>query len=286
MGNPLKLAITTIGDLLLNNMFSRDAEGKPISDINLVIPNYQRPYKWTGKNAIQLLDDIIEAKNQNKETYRVGTLILHKNEKESIYNIVDGQQRTITFSLLLKVLGADPIPFLEQPLVDNPYNTRNIPNNFRTLERRVANMADGRERTDLRDYVINNCELIVVITEDISDAFQFFDSQNARGKKLYPHDLLKAYHLREMNDMDIAETEKVVKDWEDLPQKSLSLLFSDYLYRIKEWTNGNKAWELSEHNINKFKGITRKDNYPYAQFFKGAFAFADNVNHSPMPLHP
>ena len=286
MGNPLKLAITTIGDLLLNSMFSRDADGKPISNINLAIPNYQRPYKWTGKNAIQLLDDIIEAKNQNKETYRVGTLILHKNEKESIYNIVDGQQRTITFSLLLKVLGADPIPFLEQPLVDNPYNTRNIPNNFRTLERRVANMADGRERTDLRDYVINNCELIVVITEDISDAFQFFDSQNARGKKLYPHDLLKAYHLREMNDMDIAETEKVVKDWEDLPQKSLSLLFSDYLYRIKEWTKGNKAWELSEHNINKFKGITRKDNYPYAQFFKGAFAFADNVNHSPMPLHP
>jgi hypothetical protein len=87
-----------------------------------------------------------------------------------------------------------------------------------------------------------------------------------------------------MNDMDIAETEKVVKDWEDLPQKSLSLLFSDYLYRIKEWTKGNKAWELSEHNINKFKGITRKDNYPYAQFFKGAFAFADNVNHSPMPF--
>jgi hypothetical protein len=145
-------------------------------------------------------------------------------------------------------------------------------------------MADGRERTDLRDYIVNNCELIVVITEDISDAFQFFDSQNARGKKLYPHDLLKAYHLREMNDMDIAETEKVVKDWEDLPQKSLSLLFSDYLYRIKEWTKGNKAWELSEHNINKFKGITRKDNYPYAQFFKGAFAFADNVNHSPMPF--
>jgi hypothetical protein len=95
---------------------------------------------------------------------------------------VDGQQRTITFSLLLKVLGADPISFLEQPLVDNPHNTRNIPNNYRTLERRVANMADGRERTDLRDYTVNNCELIVVITEDISDAFQFFDSQNARGK--------------------------------------------------------------------------------------------------------
>lgn len=283
MGIPLKLAITTIGDLLLHDKFSRDEDGKSISNIKLAIPNYQRPYKWTAKNVIQLLDDIIEAKKENKETYRVGTLILHKKEDEQIYNIVDGQQRTITFSLLLKVLGADST-FLEQPLIDNPYNKRNIPNNFRTLERRVTNMVDDRERSDLHDYIVNNCELIVVITEDISDAFQFFDSQNARGKKLYPHDLLKAYHLREMNDMDITETEKIVKGWEDLPQKDLSLLFSDYLYRIKEWTKGNKAWELTEHNINKFKGITRKDNYPYAQFFKGAFAFADNVNHSPMPF--
>jgi len=28
----------------------------------------------------------------------------------------------------------------------------------------------------LLDYIKNNCELIVVITEDISEAFQFFDS--------------------------------------------------------------------------------------------------------------
>jgi hypothetical protein len=87
-----------------------------------------------------------------------------------------------------------------------------------------------------------------------------------------------------MNDIDVAETEMVVKSWEDLPQKDLSTLFSDYLYRLKEWTKGNKAWELTEHNIDKFKGITRQDNYPYAQFYKGAFAYADTVNHSAMPF--
>ncbi len=279
----LKLAITKIGDLLLHDKITQDKDGTPITDINLVIPNYQRPYKWTAKNAIQLFDDIIDAKNGNKETYRVGTLILHQ-EGESTYNIVDGQQRTITFSLLLKALGAGLISFLEQPLANNPHNTRNIPNNFRTLERRVNNMIDDRDKKELRDYIENNCELIVVITEDISEAFQFFDSQNARGKKLYPHDLLKAYHLREMNDLDAVETEKVVKGWEDLDQKELSALFSDYLYRVKEWTKGNKAWELTEHNIHKFKGITRQDNFPYAQFYKGAFAYAETVNHSAMPF--
>ena len=279
----LKLAITEIGDLLLRNEITQNKDGEKITDIKLVIPEYQRPYKWTATNAIQLLDDIIDAKNEKKETYRVGTLILHK-VNESTYNIVDGQQRTITFSLLLKALGADSISFLEQPLANNPHNNRNIPNNFRTLERRANNVIDDRDRGELREYIENNCELIVVITEVISEAFQFFDSQNARGKKLYTHDLLKAYHFREMNDLDVTETEKVVKGWEDLDQKDLSALFSDYLYRVKEWTKGNKAWELTEHNIHKFKGITRQDNYPYAQFYKGAFAYADTVNYSTMPF--
>jgi hypothetical protein len=279
----LKLATTKIGDLLLDNKITQDDDGNSIYGAKLSIPNYQRPYKWTAKNAIQLLDDIIHAQTENKETYRVGTLILHF-EKEK-YNIVDGQQRTITFSLLLKALDSGSnISFLEQPLEDNPHNARNIPNNFRALERRISNIEDDNEKKALLDYIKNNCELIVVITDDISEAFQFFDSQNARGKKLYAHDLLKAYHLREMNDMEIAETEKVVKGWEDLDQKALSELFSNYLYRLKEWSKGNKAWELNEHNIHKFKGITRHDNFPYAQFYKGAFAYADMVNHSTMPF--
>ncbi|MGZ9586407.1 DUF262 domain-containing protein [Paenibacillus marinisediminis] len=282
MNTCLKLAITRIGDLLLRDKITQDNNGNTITDIDLLIPDYQRPYKWTGKNVIQLLDDIVDAKIENKETYRVGTLILH--QEGEAYNIVDGQQRTITFSLLLKALGAETITFLEQPLANNPFNIRNIPNNYRILDRRVNNIIDDRDRRELLDYIENNCELIVVITEDLSEAFQFFDSQNARGKKLYPHDLLKAYHLREMNDLDPTETEKVVKAWEDLDQKKLSALFSDYLYRVKEWTRGNKARELTEHNIHKFKGITRQDNFPYAQFYKGAFAYADTVNHSAIPF--
>ena len=289
----LKLAITKIGDLLLRKEITQDKDGKSIAGVDMVIPNYQRPYKWTAKNAIQLLDDIINAKNENKETYRVGTLILHQEKKNTsngqepiIYNIVDGQQRTITFSLLLKALGVgdDSIMFLKQSLIANPHNTHNIPNNFRALERRINNIGVDQDREGLLKYIQNNCELIVVITEDISEAFQFFDSQNARGKKLYPHDLLKAYHLREMNDFDVAVTEKVVKGWEDLDQKELSALFSNYLYRVKEWIKGNKAWELTEHNIHKFKGITRYDNCPYAQFYKGAFAYADSVNNSAVPF--
>lgn len=102
----LKLAITTIGDLLIENKLTQVKDNIEIKDINLVIPPYQRPYKWTAKNVMQLINDIINAKNENKEIYRVGTLILYnKKDKDgkdtNDYEIVDGQQRIISFSLLL-----------------------------------------------------------------------------------------------------------------------------------------------------------------------------------------
>lgn len=296
----LTLTITTIGDLLLENKITRKKDDQPINDVLLTIPDYQRPYKWTARNAIQLLDDVIDAKNNNKEVYRIGTLILHKDidDKGLVrYNIVDGQQRTITFSLLLYALyeiedfkDRKKISFLDQCVFDNQYSRHNIPHNLKAFRRRIGNVKSDdnfdhiRSMKRLRNFIEKQCELIVVITDDISEAFQFFDSQNARGKTLYPHDLLKAYHLREMVDLNSEKTEQIVKEWEKIPQKNLALFFCDYLYRIKEWSNGNWAYQLDEHNIYKFKGITKKARTPYAQFYKSAFSYAEWVNSSAMPF--
>lgn len=278
----LTLAITTIGDLLLNNKLSKDENGEEINDIQLSIPEYQRPYKWTPKNTLQLLDDIKEALTQNKEVYRIGTLILHNDS--DCYKIVDGQQRTITLALLLDcLLGGQNIQFLNKDITDNPHSLHNIYYNHKALERQL-NHLDEKEKDKLSNYIQKRCELIVVITDDLSEAFQFFDSQNARGKKLYPHDLLKAYHLREMNNLDNTETEHVVTTWEELNQKKLSELFNDYLYCVREWIKGNKADELSEKNIDLFKGVNANDNYPYAQFYKGAFAYCNGINVSYLPF--
>lgn len=291
----LTLSVTTIGDLLCRQTISNGEE--PIKDISLSIPIYQRPYKWTARNAIQLLDDIIEAMNGNKESYRVGTLILHKANDKDTYDIVDGLQRVITFSLLLKALGKGDIAFFQQKLYDNEYNAYNISNNYRALLRRVgknsleenlqseeSNYVKQQECRRLKDFIENRCELIVVVTSDISEAFQFFDSQNARGKALYPHDLLKAYHLREITGIREEEIERIVKGWEQISQSSLADFFGNYLYRIKEWINGDRAGVLDERNIQMFKGITRSARTPYAQYYKSAYCYADMVNSSTMPF--
>ena len=76
---------------------------------NLAIPNYQRPYKWTRKNVSDLFCDIDTAIKDSRRPdysnfkYRVGTVILHREIDETgqeKYNIVDGQQRLITLSLI------------------------------------------------------------------------------------------------------------------------------------------------------------------------------------------
>ena len=293
----LRLGIAKIEDLFIKNKLSEVNDGGELENINLIIPDYQRPYKWTVGNVIRLLDDIEEAWKNDRRNYRVGTLILHHDEKDNIYNIyniVDGQQRTVTFSLILKAFsnvemfkGYFPIEknnfpnFKQLQLERNSFNISNVINNFREIERRIKRFNDNH---DFLNYLLKNCEMVVVITKELSEAFQFFDSQNSRGKKLYPHDLLKAYHLREMNNYEVSEIIKTVKIWEDMDQKDLSKLFQEYLYRLKEWMNGNKSSELDEKNLYMFKGVTAKDTYPYSQFYKAAYSYADIVNHSPLQM--
>ena len=66
--------------------------------MNLIIPDYQRPYKWTDKNITELILDIQKSIEESRKyanfKYRIGTVILHIN-KNNEYEIVDGQQRIL-----------------------------------------------------------------------------------------------------------------------------------------------------------------------------------------------
>ena len=57
----------------------------------------------------------------------------------------------------------------------------------------------------------------------------FFDSQNTRGRDLEPHDLLKAYHLREFSPRDNSLKVATVARWESSNTEELATLFSQYL---------------------------------------------------------
>ncbi len=256
---------------------------------NLTIPIYQRPYKWTAKNVNQLIDDIFLHKD--KSAYRLGTIVIHDDGNK--FNIVDGQQRTITLILIIKALFEvkkndfkDPVLTrvlneLNQRIIDpqfsNDISIKNIQDNYREILRRVIEF----DETTI-SFLYFKCEFIQFILSDISEAFQFFDSQNARGKDLEPHDLLKAYHLREFSQSDDNMKNQVVHAWESMKTKELANLFGEYLFRIRSWSKGNSARYFTKDNVDIFKGINIEniDNYPYTELIRIAHFYIDRYNNS------
>ena len=183
-----------------------------LTNDNLKIPSYQRPYKWTTKNVNQLIDDVLIHKE--KSEYRLGTLVVHNHD--GVSDIVDGQQRTITLTLIAYAITQKQnktkeeekaLKSFDPKLLNlsfaNDISKSNIQNNYKQIERRIA---DFDEKSIW--FFLEKCTLVEVVLDDISEAFQFFDSQNSRGKDLEPHDLLKAFHLREMNNFSTEEERK------------------------------------------------------------------------------
>ena len=66
------------------------------------IPNYQRDYSWGIENIDDLLDDIIESIETSTNHY-IGTFILAKTNDAQQYNVVDGQQRLTSLTMILSI---------------------------------------------------------------------------------------------------------------------------------------------------------------------------------------
>ena len=70
--------------------------GSLIKNRNLKVPIHQRPYSWQEEHVKALLSDI--KSNFNEDEYFLGTVVLTGND--SLYEIVDGQQRITTVLLI------------------------------------------------------------------------------------------------------------------------------------------------------------------------------------------
>ena len=161
-----------------------------VQENRLKIPDYQRPYKWTIKNVNQLIDDVLL--HRDKSAYRIGTVVIHHgiNEKDQSeeLNIVDGQQRSITILLIAMALQ-NHLPnvvkedmrkhhfelpqtkLLKTLKFSNPISQKNIHQNYREIRRRIIDF-------DLSSvcFFFEKCEVVKVELDDVSEAFQFFDS--------------------------------------------------------------------------------------------------------------
>lgn len=272
----------------------------------LSIPMYQRPYRWGARNIADLFTDL--ATHQNKSAYRLGSVVFHQyTDKGGKLDIVDGQQRTLTLMLTVKALIEvldeesrdgkkqvtkfqrqdirqqlealrEPIrAFMERTHFPSRDSEVNLRRNYLELHRTVARSEFDEQKID---FLLNKCQVVCFVLEDISEAFQFFDSQNARGRDLVPHDLLKAFHLREFAEHEACRKAEAVAHWECLPSNELAHLFAFYLYRVRRWAEGKSARYFRKEDVDIFKGVNldRVGHFPYIKSLRIAHHFVDDYN--------
>ncbi len=246
------------------------AEIKSINELlkmEIDIPDYQRPYKWTIQNIEELLGDISTAINQaglyrTPFKYRVGTIILHENE-HGIFDVVDGQQRIISFLLIKQCIETGVKCPISKKKFSNKITQTNIHDNYMFIREwfSLKNKDDKKNFIRAFDEIL---EVVVISVEKVSEAFQLFDSQNTRGKSLDPHDLLKAYHLREMKKYPY-EMEHAVTKWESKDTNQIRELFDLFLFPVWNWSRGLKSKPFTAKEIDTYKGIPESSTYSYAR---------------------
>ncbi|MGB3405241.1 MAG: DUF262 domain-containing HNH endonuclease family protein [Microcoleaceae cyanobacterium] len=92
-----------------------------------VVPRFQREYSWTKEKVNELWDDIVsnisinEDGSFNHEEYFIGSLVLVGNDNSTSMQIVDGQQRLTTLTILLSALCQRFIEIEKKNLAESIY---------------------------------------------------------------------------------------------------------------------------------------------------------------------
>ena len=90
MSNPITAKGSTLAELLRDGFFN--------------VPRHQRYYDWEDSHVKALLADLAEAASQGAPCHFLGSIMLIRSESEKKWEINDGQQRIITFSLICAYL--------------------------------------------------------------------------------------------------------------------------------------------------------------------------------------
>ena len=223
----------------------------------LQIPPYQRSYSWGQRHVEDLLKDI----SARKTPYLMGTVILDRtleNDKECL-DIVDGQQRLVTLTVLWHVLNQDNNSNHSLPLLTGMFSvgaaklireTQKVINTFlavrtddekNNLREMLTTESASDSKPHLKFYV-----LTLSGKDTLDRAYTFFDSVNSKGKPLSDFDLLKAHHLMFIPSQQesVASVHNTI--WSNRRDDDREKLFSWMLRRIRMWSRGKDRDAQSE----------------------------------------
>ncbi len=197
-----------------------------LSEGKYVIPIYQRNYDWGEREALQLLEDISDYAQKNKEQdkeqnkeqpYYIGSAVvfLRTAHGETYFETIDGQQRLTTLTILACLLKhQEKAGWFEKPnlsydhrkeadealmmlvngqLSQHP-SAQNIVSVYRLLEKHLQPMLTAK-RLDLETFAAYLFEKVIILRIPVPQDTQlnhYFEIMNTRGEQLEKHEVLKA----------------------------------------------------------------------------------------------
>ncbi|MDR1481056.1 MAG: DUF262 domain-containing HNH endonuclease family protein [Synergistaceae bacterium] len=213
-----------------------------------LIPDYQRPYLWKKEQCEMLwldLYDFADTDSGQNERYFLGNIVLY--EEDGCYCVVDGQQRLITLTLLMRaifdkvrtydklqrclfefddetgkntgvmkitsqVIGEER-DWLERVLIFNQADGDNhYANNYRLFKTLIENWLSTADNTALKSFIatlLNRVMLLPIKCGALDHALTIFETINNRGLNLEDTDIFKA----KLHKNAASESKEFVSRW-------------------------------------------------------------------------
>ncbi len=259
-------------DFLKNTLDDEDvylAANQPLGKIfsnKLVIPDYQRNYCWEDKQINDLWNSLKDIPQNGK--YHLGSIILQKKENGE-YDIIDGQQRLVTLTLLV-----DRLNYLgEKPLLEQTFRSSTSKEHIANCKWLIDFLVKKYYDKMLCDRIINNLVFTVLILNKshLDLAYTFFSNENSKGVPLTDFDLLKAHHLRYI--FDEKQAEYLAMRWNSLIEQDVSSLnrtLAVHLFRLRKW--------MRKRNFNPADPFCVKKEFSSADIIPGIPPFGERFD--------
>ena len=205
-----------------------------LNEDTYAIPLYQRNFAWTYDEIEQLLNDVADAFQENRDNYYIGTLVV--NKENDIFKIIDGQQRTTALNLIALALkhefGFDRLKAVNLTFPARKKSNENIQKLFtkqkisegdeNELTRGYGYAKDALKKVleerqlnpqSFVDYLFENVIIFRSILPEDLDLNLYFERFNSRGEQLEAHEILKAQMMAKFGiDQEMAQ--KFARIWD------------------------------------------------------------------------
>ena len=205
-----------------------------LNEDTYAIPLYQRNFAWTYDEIEQLLNDVADAFQENRDNYYIGTLVV--NKENDLFKIIDGQQRTTALNLIALALkhefGFDRLKAVNLTFPARKKSNENIQKLFtkqkiseddeNELTRGYGHAKDalkkvlGERQLEIQyfvDYLFDDVIIFRSILPKDLDLNLYFERFNSRGEQLEAHEILKAQMMAKFGtDQEMAQ--KFARIWD------------------------------------------------------------------------